>query len=169
MLKFRLYYDKDVEEKWLNKMSESGWAFRKFLLGFYFFDVCEPGEYRYQIDLLNNWSGDKEDFSFFMKENHIDVISQWYRWVYLRKKRADGILEIYTDNESKIAQYNRIKKFFTVALIIEIICLIMEINAAMRTGDITFWGLVIFIGMIVLVLLRMIWKCSWKIEKLKEY
>ncbi|MFZ7130777.1 MAG: DUF2812 domain-containing protein [Eubacteriales bacterium] len=169
MLKFKLYYDKDEEEKWLNKMSELGWAFRKFVLGFYFFDACEPGEYQYQIDLLDNWNGDKEDFSLFMEENHIDVISQWYRWVYLRKKRADGILEIYTDNESKIAQYDRIKKFFTVALVIEIICFIIEFNAALRTGDIAFWGLVILIGMIVLVFLRMVWKCSWKIEELKKY
>ncbi len=169
MLKFKLYYDKDEEEKWLNEMSKQGLAFKKFFLGFYSFDVCEPEEYHYQIDLLNNWDGNKEDFAVFMEESGVDVISQWYRWVYLRKRSVDGPFEMYTDTESKIAQYTRIRKLFTVALIIEIICLIFELSAAIRTGYMLFWIFVIFIGVITLIFLRMIWKCSSKIEELKKH
>lgn len=168
MKKFRLYLDKDEEEKWLNEMSMGGWGFKKFFLGVYTFEACEPGEYHYQIDLLNNWNGDKKDFSSFMKESGVEVISQWYRWVFIRKKSSDGPFAMYTDEESKIAQYTRIKNFFSVALLIEIICLIIEINCAIQAGRNMFWGFVLFLGLIVFVFLKMVWKCKWKIQQLKN-
>ncbi|MDF2520653.1 MAG: hypothetical protein K0R84_1281, partial [Clostridia bacterium] len=89
MLKFKMYFDKDVEEIWLKEMSNKGWAFKRFFLGFYTFEACEPGEYNYQIDLLDNWSGEKEDYASFMEQSGVEVISQWYRWVYIRKKASD--------------------------------------------------------------------------------
>lgn len=167
MVNFKLYFDKDEEQKWLNEMSDSGWAFKKFFLGFYWFEACEPGEYRYQIDLLDNWSGDKEEYASFMKEMDVDVICQWYRWVFLRKT-SDSPFEMYTDVESKIAQYTRIKKFFTVGFVIEMICLFVGINEAIRAGEILSWGLAMFIGIIALIFLRIRWKCSWKIKELKR-
>ena len=51
MVKFRLYYDKDKEQDWLMEMVNRGWAVKKFFLGFYTFEPCEPGEYIYQIKL----------------------------------------------------------------------------------------------------------------------
>ncbi len=168
MVKFRWYYDKDAEEAWLKKMSLKGWAFKKFWLGFYSFEASEPGEYNYQIDLLDNWSGDKKEFADFMEEAGVEVISQWYRWVYLRKKAVDGPFEMYTDRASKIAQYKRIKHFFRLALIVEAICFFIELNAALRTGSTFFYGFTILIALIVLVFLRMIWKCQWRIEELQR-
>lgn len=168
MLKFRWYYDKDAEEIWLRKMSQRGWAFKKFFLGFYTFEASAPGEYNYQIDLLDNWRGDKEDFTSFMEGSGVEVISQWYRWVYLQKKTADGPFEMYTDAASKIAQYNRIKKLFQVALILEIICLCFEIKATVTLGEELFYYFDITLGILVLIFLRMVWKCKWKIEQLKR-
>ena len=168
MKKFKLYYDKDEEQDWLQKMALDGWALKNFFLGVYTFVPCEPGEYIYQIDLLDNWSGDKKDFAAFMEDSGVEVVSQWYRWVYLRKKADDGPFEMYTDTQSKIDQYNRIKKFFQVALIVEVICFFIEIIAAVNTGNPTFWFLTILIGSIVLAFLRVVWKCSWKIEQLKR-
>ncbi len=168
MKKFRLYFDKDEEANWLNEMSMEGWAFKKFFLGVYTFEACEPGEYNYQIDLLNNWNGDKKDFASFMEESGVEVISQWYRWVFIRKKSSDGPLEMYTDEESKIAQYTRIKNFFSVALLIEVICFLVEVSCAIQADNNMFWGFVLFLGMIVLVFLKMVWKCKWKIQQLKN-
>lgn len=168
MLKFRLYYDKDAEEIWLKEMAQKGWAFKKFFLGFYTFEASAPGEYNYQIDLLDNWKGDKEDFASFMEESGVEVISQWYRWIYLRKKTADGPFEMYTDAASKIAQYNRIKRFFQVTLILEILCLLDEIYATVTTGKGLFFYFDIIFGILVLIFLRMVWKCKWKIEQLKR-
>ena len=47
MIRFRLYFDKDAETKWLNEMAEQGWAMKSFFTGFYSFERCEPGQYMY--------------------------------------------------------------------------------------------------------------------------
>ncbi len=168
MIKFKLYFDKDVETEWLNEIAQKGYAFKKFFLGFYTFEKCEEGEYIYQIDLLDNWRGNKEEYASFMKDSGVEVISQWYRWVYICKKASDGFFELYTDNETKIEQYSRIKHFFQVGLGIELVCLIVELNAAIRLDTSYFWGFVILIAVVVLAFLKMVWKCNWKIEQLKK-
>ena len=33
MKRFRLYYDKDLEEAWLQEMDAAGWALQSFRLG----------------------------------------------------------------------------------------------------------------------------------------
>lgn len=168
MKKFRLYYDKDKEEEWLMEMSNQGWAFKSFFLGVYTFKPSESGEYIYQIDLLDDWSGDNKDFSEFMEDSGVEVVSQWYRWVYLRKKAADGPFEMYTDVESKIMQYKKMEKFFTVVLIIEFIVLIIEFMAAIHTGKIAFMIITIVIGLIIFIILHNLLKCKEKIRKLEK-
>lgn len=168
MLKFKLYYDKDEEEDWLKKMSLNGWAFKKFFLGFYTFEKCEPGEYNYQIDLLDNWNGDKDDYAAFMEDTGVEVIDQWWRWVYLQKRASDGPFEMYTDVESKITHYNKIKNFFKVALIIEVICFFIEFMATIKTGYYIFGIFTILLGAISLAILKIVWKCKWKIEQYKQ-
>lgn len=168
MVRFRLYYDKDIEEDWLQEMSYNGWAFKKFFLGFYTFKPCEAGEYNYQIDMLDNWNGDKDDYSSFMADTGVEVIGQWWRWVYLRKKAVDGPFEMYTDNLSKINQYTRIKRFFTVFLVLEIICFLIELLAAIETGYLLYMGFTVLLGIIALAMLRLTWKCQWKIDQLKR-
>lgn len=163
MLKFKLYYDKDEEEAWLREMSAEGWAFKQFFLGFYTFEPCEPGEYNYQIDLLDHWSGKKADYAAFMADLGVEVIDQWWRWVYLRKKAADGSFEMYTDAESKINLYHKIKNFFLIFLIIEGLCFLMEFIAAIETGKFMFVVLTIVLGAMALAILHVVWKCQWKI------
>lgn len=168
MLKFKLYYDKDAEEVWLREMSLKGWAFKKFFLGFYTFEPCKPGEYNYQIDLLDNWNGNKSDYESFMEDLGVEVVDQWWRWVYLRKKAADGPFEMYTDVESKIDLYRKIMNFFKIALVIEVICFFIELKATIQTGSFMFGALTVLIGVISLALLKVVWKCKWKIEQLQN-
>lgn len=165
MLKFKLFYDKDAEEDWLKKMCLDGWAFKKFFLGFYTFKKCEPGEYSYQIDLLDNWSGEKGDYAAFMEDAGVKVIGQWWRWVYLQKNVSDGPFEMYTDAESKVAHYSKIKNFFKVALVVEISCVLIELMATIRTGSYIFGICTALLVAISLGILKMIWKCNWKIEQ----
>lgn len=168
MLKFKLYYDKDAEEEWLKTMSSSGWAFKKFFLGFYTFVPCAPFEYSYQIALLDNWKGDKADFATFMEEVGVDVVGQWWRWVYLQKKTVDGPFELYTDLESKIAQYTKIRDFFIVFSVIELICFCMELIATISTGYYVYGIFTIILGAISLAFLRIVRKTKLKITQFKR-
>ncbi|PRR84173.1 DUF2812 domain-containing protein [Clostridium vincentii] len=168
MLKFKLYYDKDEEEDWLRTMSLNGWAFKKFFLGFYTFQQCEPGEYSYQIDLLDNWKGDKEEYASFMEEAGIEVIGQWWRWVYLQKKAVDGPFEMYTDVESKIAQYSKIEKFFKVFLAVEIIIFFIELVGTITTGSYIIGIFTVVLAVISFSILKLVLKCKRKIQQFKR-
>ena len=111
MIRFRFYYDPEKEEKFLNSMSAKGWAMKKFFLGFYTFERCSPGEYTYRIDLI---SGKKDeeliDYIELIRDSGAEYVQQWCgNWAYFRKK---GDFELYTDTESLIAYYKRIRKFY---------------------------------------------------------
>lgn len=90
MRRFKLYLDKDKVEQWINAMCRQGHALQRFFKGVQTFTPCEKGEYIYKIDLLYNWKGQKEDYKELMEESGIEYVCQWYRWVWLRKKRQMG-------------------------------------------------------------------------------
>jgi hypothetical protein len=114
--------------------------------------------------------GDKKDFSEFMEDSGVEVVAQWYRWVFLRKRAEEGPFEMYTDIESKIVQYKRMEKFFLVILILESIIFLVEFLAAIRTRSMALIIATMLIGLIVMILFHNVLKCKEKIKALqKEY
>jgi hypothetical protein len=107
-------------------------------------------------------------YSAFMEDTDVKVISQWWRWVYLQKMASDGPFEMYSDVESKITQYNKIKNFFKVALIIEVICFFVEGMATITTGSYVFGIFTALLAVICFAMTQIIWKCKWKIEQYKH-
>jgi len=75
---------------------------------------------------------------------------------------------MYTDAQSKIAYYSKIMKFFQIALVLEIVCFVIELIAVIKTGDVFFGILTGVIGIVALAMLKIVWKCKWKIEQLKR-
>ena len=168
MKKFKWYYDKDAEELWLNEMVNQGWALEHYFLGVYTFAPCEPGQYIYQIDLMPSTTAGARDFKEFMEDSGIEVAEQWNQWVYLRKDAQDGGFELYTDDYSRVELYKRIRNFFTCIMIVEVIAVFLQLNAAVQTGSYIFVGTTVCFGLLLIVLLRIIWKCQWKIEELEK-
>lgn len=168
MIKFKWYYDKDDEKVWLNQMSGEGWAMEGFFAGFYRFSRCKPGEYIYQIDLLDSWTGDSKDFTEFMDELNIEKVSQWWRWIFLRKKTEDGSFEMYTDHESIIAQYTRIRNFFKTISIVEILLCGLELFGFGVTGNFLLLIFAVLLGAIAIALSRIAIKCNQKVMSLRE-
>lgn len=75
---------------------------------------------------------------------------------------------MYTDIESKITKYNNIKNFFKVALVIEVIYFFMELMSAITTGNYIFGVFTALLAVISLVMLKIVWKCKWKVEQYKH-
>lgn len=167
MVKFKLLLDKDDEVKWLNEMANNGYAFKKFRLGFYFFEECEPSQYIYDIDLLSKVSQFGE-FKTFMNEADVEVLSRWYKWVYVRKVNDSKGFELYSDVESKIEHYSRILKLFRFAFILELICLFVEIYIPYIERDMRFINLV-FIAIILFCAICIFGGYSKTVEKIKFY
>ena len=167
MKKFRLYYDPDRELLWLRDLMHQGWALTHFALGVYTFEPCQPDEYLYQIDLLKS-ADDFDNYRIFMEDSGVEVVCRWMRWVYVRKRTEDGPFALYTDTESLIHYYSSIRKFFLPLAIIETVCAVLELFAALGTGNPVFGFLILLLAFIAVVFYRMVWKCSWKIEELKR-
>lgn len=168
MIKFRLYYDKDKETLWLNEMADRGYAMTGFFAGFYTFKKCEPGEYRYQIDFSEKLFGISKNYKDFMKEMHIEIVEKWFFWIILRKKATDGEFQLYTDVDSSISHYKKIRMMFKIGVIIEIICFIMECMAAATSNKSWPAFFAFIIAIIIVFMLRAVVSTNKVIAGLKE-
>lgn len=129
MTRFRLMYNKDKETEWINDMSAKGYAMTGFCAGFYFFDPCEPGKYEYQVDFSEGFFKVSQDYREFMTEAGVEIVCLWGPWVILRKRASEGAFQLYTDVESTIEHYEKIRRMFKVAALLEALCFIMQIPA----------------------------------------
>ncbi len=163
MIRFRLYYDKDKETVWLNKMASEGWALKSFFAGFYKFEQCEKGEYIYQID----FGAVSEEYRDLMQELGVEIVVLWGYWIILRKRAADGPFELYTDVDSQIDHYRKIRRMFKVATIIELLVLFMEIYGGMTGTDFA-WVFAVLISVFVLACADAVFRTNEVIARLEE-
>lgn len=163
MIRFRLYYDKDKETVWLNKMASEGWALKSFFAGFYKFEPCEKGEYIYQIDF--GTAG--KEYRDFMQELGVEIVVRWGYWIILRKGAADGPFELYTDVDSQIEHYRKIRRMFKAATIIELVVLFTEIYAEMTGGGVG-WAFALLISLFVLACADAVSRTNEVIARLEE-
>lgn len=172
MIRFKFTYDKDEEQEWLNDYCRQGWAMTGFFMGVVTFAPCRPGEFIYQIDLLPGkgiWADKYEDYVIFMHEMGVEVLQRWGRWVYLRRRAEDGPFEVYTDLESQIELYRRIRRMFLWALIIESLSSLSAWNLLLQfPGDPFARGLMGVYVVLCAVLLRAVWRCAKRIQELEQ-
>lgn len=168
MIKFKLYLDKDAETKWLNEMAEKGWAMKSFFAGFYVFNKCEEGKYVYQIDFGSRPFKVSEEYREFMEDAGIEIVQTWGWWVILRKLAAEGRFELYTDVESSIEHYTKIRIMFKIVTVIEIILLWIEIMGAVVGKSSAAWAGFFIIGALIVGLVRITIHTTDIINNLKE-
>ena len=125
MIRFRLYFDKDPETEWLNRMASDGWALKGFFAGFYSFEKCGKGEWIYQIDFGDHAYHVSDEYRELMTDLGIEIVALWGFWIILRKRAADGPFELYTDTESMIGHYRKILKMFMGVIALELICFLV--------------------------------------------
>lgn len=167
MIKFNFSFNKDKETEWLNSKAQEGWAMTGFFGGFFTFEPCEKGAYVYQIDFTDKLFSISNSYREFMQEMGIEIIASWGFWVFLRRPASEGEFKLYTDIDSSIAHYAKIRKMFKAVTIVEIIGLFIVTLAAF---DGSYYGYVFIPVMLALVIAaaNMCYKTSDIIENLKE-
>lgn len=171
MIKFRLYFDKDAQITWLNEMSDKGWALTGFFAGFYTFKPCECGEYRYQVDFSSRFGSVSNEYREFMQEAGIEIVQNWGFWVILRKLASEGEFKLYTDLESSIGYYTKIRRMFKAVAIVEIILLWLEIFLTVEGNNSTYGiGIpgILILTVIVAACIRMVVRTTNAMNQLKE-
>lgn len=115
MKKFKLYFDKEEEEQWLNEMCGNGWDMTGFFMGVYQFKPCSPGKYIYQVDLpdikggMGEWDRKKRAYIDFVEGTGAEFVCSWGFYLIFRKEADQGEFKLYTDAESKMKLYQRIR------------------------------------------------------------
>ena len=108
--KFFGVWEADREEKWLNEMAAKGLSLVAVGYCRYEFEDCTPGEYQYRIELLkhNPSHPESQQYIKFIEDTSAEQVGSYMRWVYFRKKTADGPFDLFSDLESRINHLNRI-------------------------------------------------------------
>ncbi len=119
---WKAYWDYEKEERWINEMSAMGLAMTDYSWCRYAFTEAPKNEYTYRIELLKHAASHPESMAYirFLEENGVECIATYWRWVYLRKKTAEGPFDIYSDKDSKIAHYKRVFWFETAFMCLEL-------------------------------------------------
>ncbi len=166
MFKIRFYYDKDHEEKFLNEMSNRGYAMDKFFMGFYSFVPCNPGEYTYRVDLIAG-KGIKETNSFYdlVRDSGGELVQTWGFWAFYRKK---GSFDLYTDRESQISQYEKIRKLFLAVGFLELMVMFMQLSQYLENSSLFSLVMTVFFNLLTIVFFAQVIKCSRKIASLNK-
>ena len=166
MKQFRLYFDKDKETEWLNDMAAQGYALTSFFAGIYTFDTCAPNKYTYQVDFCDKLGNVSEDYREFMRVNQIEIVQIWGFWIFLRKLNADGPFELYSDIDSSIEHYTKIRNMFKGVSILVIIAFLVECYCAIHSPICILF--VFIIGAIMYTILHVTFKTNLIIANLKE-
>ena len=103
-------WDFDKEEQWLNDMAAKGLALIGTGFCRYDFEDCAPGEYQVRLELLENHLNHAESQKYiqFIESTGAEQVGNYFRWVYFRKKTADGPFDLFSDRASRIAHLKRI-------------------------------------------------------------
>ena len=142
------YWNFEKEEIWINDMAEQGWSLVKYTWCRYVFEQTPKGKYAYRLELLEHAPGSREsrDYLRFMEDAGVEVVSTYMRWVYFRKESSDGPFDIYTDADSKIKHYGRVKSLVLFFAILEFVAggmnFVVGLMAFLRGGEaprFTFW------------------------------
>ena len=126
----KAYWNYEKEEQWLNNLAAKGLALTDYSWMRYAFEETKPGEYIYQIELLEKFPGNPESEMYlrFLEDSGVEVVASYMKWVYLRKKAADGPFAIYTDYASKLRYLKRVRLFWTGLLILEFTAGLMNLG-----------------------------------------
>ncbi len=138
----------DKEETYLRGMALQGWHFVSVTLpGNYTFKKGKPSNDFYRLDFLSNYS-DKANYLQLFEDAGWRHVGEYGSWHYFRKTAEEGeVLEIFTDNESKVKKYSRVLLFLIIFLPIYPI---MLTNLSKAEG--LFYQIVTFIFFIFVVL-----------------
>ena len=94
----------DKEEQWLCDMAAQGKALVSARYITYEFEDCQPGEYAIRLEMLENApdSPEGQQYIEFVESTGAEYVGKVMKWVYFRKKTADGPFELHGDNATRI-------------------------------------------------------------------
>lgn len=119
MRKFKFFFawDDEKEEAWLHEMALNGWKLVTITFpGFYTFEEASPANTVYRLD-FNSDSRNYPAYLRLFEDSGWEHVLAYGSWHYFRITTPYGEApEIFNDNTSKIAKYQRVMLTLVVLL-----------------------------------------------------
>ena len=153
--KWFFVWDFEKEERWLDDMAKQGWVLDGVGFGKYRFVPCEPGAYAVRLEMLN-WLPRSEEgrkYIGFVEETGAEFVASYMRWVYFRKKVADGPFDLFSDIDSRVRHLDAI---------IKLVGGVGLANLAIGVGSLKTLGWINFACAALMAY------CAWRLNRKKE-
>lgn len=140
----------EEEEAWLKQRSNRGMQLCDVGFMRYTFEMDNPIEYNYRVELLKNWPTqyESERYIRFVEETGAEMVGSIMRWVYFRKPKSMGAFDLFSDNESKIKHLNRVLALFVPLFVLELTSGISNVFAS-RTMNRFIGTLALLVGALI--------------------
>lgn len=156
----------DEEEKWLTDMAAKGKALVSARYATYEFEYCEPGEYAVRLEMLENSpkSHEGQQYIGFVESTGAEYVGRVMKWVYFRKKTADGPFELHGDNATRLKHLKSIINLLRPLLAVNTgaglynICIGIGLNSAIN----------VICGCASLAVTVLLWKGMTKLDEKKK-
>ncbi|HMM07180.1 MAG TPA: DUF2812 domain-containing protein [Clostridiales bacterium] len=117
-------WDFDKEETWLNEMAKKGLHLTEVGFCKYTFEEGAPEAYSVRLELLDNVITHKKSRAYisFVEETGAEYVGSILRWVYFRKKTAEGSFDLFSDIDSRITHLKRVLLLIGIIGVMELYC-----------------------------------------------
>ncbi|MGN0793764.1 MAG: DUF2812 domain-containing protein [Aristaeellaceae bacterium] len=126
----------EEEEAWLNEMAKQGKALVSARYLTYEFEDSAPGEYAVRLEMLadspNSAAG--QQYLSFVEETGAEYVGRVLKWVYFRKKAADGPFELHGDNATRIRHLKGIMRLVILLFLMEATVCFGNLSIALGVG-----------------------------------
>ena len=114
----------DKEEQWLCDMAAQGKALVSARYITYEFEDCQPGEYAVRLEMLEHAPDSPEGRQYieFVESTGAECVGKVMKWVYFRKKTADGPFELHGDNATRIKHLSGIIRLLKPLMAVNVGC-----------------------------------------------
>lgn len=128
----------EEEEAWLNEMARMGKALVSARYLTYEFEDSAPGEYAVRLEMLSDspCSDEGRQYLAFVEETGAEHVGRVLRWVYFRKKVAEGPFELHGDNATRIRHLKGIMRLVAILFFMEASVGFANLSIAIGVGSI---------------------------------
>jgi len=149
----KAYWDYEKEELWINQMAKLGLILCDYSWCRYVFEENPNNDYQYRIQLLDNPPSHPESIAYlkFLEETKVEHVASYMNWIYLRKSAQDGSFEIYSDLDSKIKYYRKVRNFWLILCLFEFGAGIFNLVIGVMLYNHNY-GLNFYLGLIVVMI-----------------
>ena len=161
----------EKEQEYLREMHMNGWKFVESKLFIYKFESCDPEDVVYQLDYHNEME-DRDAYLQMFADCGWEYIQDVMGYSYFRKSAKEmqsGDEEIFSDEESRIAMWDRVFKGRVRVLLI-LLCAVL-IPGALNAFNLEYTGsVIVFVVYVALIFLYIVLlgKFAWKYYQRKN-